>query len=678
MRACEDDADNRDDNPDLVKKITSRGRMEYQPTKMARRKIGSRTAAAAAACLLILFIHSVYGDNRWSPVGVGAGDADTLDLRRSRSPSPSSDSRWLARSLTEEEEEPLDSFYDASQWWARQDRSTGGEYSRAFDVDGDGNVDLYDRSRIDHHVYDYIDDDDGDGDESVEGISPPVEGARRLDTFGDDILVYEDIYPKRVPSPIQRERRKHARELELFLRERYGQQRRRSQYRRNLINVNNWRETHLAGNSNPPRPHHTMATSASNSPAYSRWRPQTDTRQHRRQQRRRQRKLREQRARSYLDNTIETDVIESGGGGAVGGGGGGNSLVRSLLGVPSHCVSEEHGLQFPCSFTPSCWISGGVPQTGCDSLIYACCVSPAAAAAISRKDTDVSTGRGGFLYSSPRKRRRRRKEILRQEAECGIRPSVDNNNFSKRIIGGNRAKFAELPWQVHIRISSYQCGGVLLNHLYVATAAHCVHQAKLTQITVHLGEYDTKDTEEVKEPLESESFKVDKIILHPNFRYMLTQPDRYDIALLKLDHPVYYRDNIIPICLPSMDYPLEGKIGVVAGWGKTDNSFGKTGTNLLNKVLVPIIGNHKCRLWHKEKAIAVQLHDEMFCAGHKSGKRDACLGDSGGPLVINFDGRWTLIGITSAGFGCAVEKQPGIYHKVSKTARWIAHMIRKP
>ena len=58
MRACEDDADNRDDNPDLVKKITSRGRMEYQPTKMARRKIGSRTAAAAAACLLILFIHS--------------------------------------------------------------------------------------------------------------------------------------------------------------------------------------------------------------------------------------------------------------------------------------------------------------------------------------------------------------------------------------------------------------------------------------------------------------------------------------------------------------------------------------------------------------------------------------------------------------------------------------------
>ena len=177
--------------------------------------------------------------------------------------------------------------------------------------------------------------------------------------------------------------------------------------------------------------------------------------------------------------------------------------------------------------------------------------------------------------------------------------------------------------------------------------------------------------------MDSEQFEVKEITLHPDFRYMLTQPDRFDIALLRLDRPVAYRDNMIPICLPTKDYPLVGKVGVVAGWGKTDNSFGKTGTNLLNKVHVPIIDNRKCKSWHKEKAIAVQLHQEMFCAGHRRGKMDACLGDSGGPLVINFDGRWTLVGITSAGFGCAVEKQPGIYHRIGKTARWISKMIYK-
>ena len=128
---------------------------------------------------------------------------------------------------------------------------------------------------------------------------------------------------------------------------------------------------------------------------------------------------------------------------------------------------------------------------------------------------------------------------------------------------------------------------------------------------------------QVFEPMDSQSFRVDHITLHPDFRYMLTQPDRFDIAVLKLDRPVEYQDNIIPICLPTAENELVGKIGVVAGWGKTDNSFGKTGTNILNKVLVPIIENERCRAWHRDKAIAVQLHEEMFCAGHKKGKHDA-------------------------------------------------------
>lgn len=52
---------------------------------------------------------------------------------------------------------------------------------------------------------------------------------------------------------------------------------------------------------------------------------------------------------------------------------------------------------------------------------------------------------------------------------------------------------------------------------------------------------------------------------------------------------------------------------------------GKTGTNILRKVLVPIINNEECLRWHHFKGIDVKLHFEMFCAGHSEGKRDACL-----------------------------------------------------
>jgi len=49
---------------------------------------------------------------------------------------------------------------------------------------------------------------------------------------------------------------------------------------------------------------------------------------------------------------------------------------------------------------------------------------------------------------------------------------------------------------------------------------------------------------------------------------------RYDVALLKLNRPVVYRDNILPICLPQQGRDYESTLGVVAGWGKTDTSFG--------------------------------------------------------------------------------------------------------
>lgn len=51
-------------------------------------------------------------------------------------------------------------------------------------------------------------------------------------------------------------------------------------------------------------------------------------------------------------------------------------------------------------------------------------------------------------------------------------------------------------------------------------------RARLRDIKVFLGEYDTQNTGNYIEPLPEEIHKVSKKILHPYFQFRITQPDR--------------------------------------------------------------------------------------------------------------------------------------------------------
>lgn len=40
--------------------------------------------------------------------------------------------------------------------------------------------------------------------------------------------------------------------------------------------------------------------------------------------------------------------------------------------------------------------------------------------------------------------------------------------------------------------------------------------------------------------------------------------------------------------------------------------------------------------------------------------------------MLNEFGVWYLIGIVSAGYSCAKQYQPGIYHRVSSSSDWVS------
>ncbi|BET03234.1 serine protease [Nesidiocoris tenuis] len=257
--------------------------------------------------------------------------------------------------------------------------------------------------------------------------------------------------------------------------------------------------------------------------------------------------------------------------------------------------------------------------------------------------------------------------------QCGVRNAQGiNGRIKNPVYVDGDSEFGEYPWQVAIlkkdpQESVYVCGGTLIDHNHVLTAAHCIKSYTAYDLRVRLGEWDVNHDVEF---FPYEERDVSQLTVHPDF-YAGTLYN--DLAILRLDRPTSSNaPHISPACLPEPQADFSGARCWTTGWGK--DAFGDYGKyqNILKEVDVPVLSHHQCQSQLQQTRLGYdfKLHPGFICAGGEEGK-DACKGDGGGPMVCERHGIWSVVGVVSWGVGCGQYGVPGVYVKVQQYLPWI-------
>lgn len=120
-------------------------------------------------------------------------------------------------------------------------------------------------------------------------------------------------------------------------------------------------------------------------------------------------------------------------------------------------------------------------------------------------------------------------------------------------------------FQYDKKIFQHHCGGAVVGEHLVLTAAHCIQISQQHHLRIVIGDHDL-----AKKDIYEHSFRVERLILHPEFRQ--NGPYSNDIALIKVKansaNGINFNSHVKPICLPTTSeliYP--GTWCSVTGWG---------------------------------------------------------------------------------------------------------------
>jgi secreted trypsin-like serine protease len=244
--------------------------------------------------------------------------------------------------------------------------------------------------------------------------------------------------------------------------------------------------------------------------------------------------------------------------------------------------------------------------------------------------------------------------------------AADGARYSTKIIGGTAVPDGKYKFVAALRNTNFGstafeqqfCGGTLIDHDSVLTAAHCVYGRSVSPLRVTVGRT-------VLDSNQGQTRSVSRKFVHRFYDPSLD--DAYDAAVLKLRRPV---SGIPPIKLAtsSQDFlETPGRNATVAGWGNTigqpaGGNAGSSFPNRMREAQVPIVSDNQAA-----SVYGSDYFKRLMVAAGEAGK-DTCQGDSGGPMFAKPGGKFTQIGITSFGTGCGADGYPGVYAEVNASS----------